>query len=68
MSTHTAGSNSRVPVPRSGENDYTPQAAEQRREFARERTAVELEHVGSFSFDPGTLGYVGVVRVPAGRA
>jgi hydroxymethylglutaryl-CoA reductase (NADPH) len=73
MSTHTAGSDSRVPVPRSRENDYTPQAAEQRREFAREQTAVELEHVGSFSFDPAILTgnieqFIGVAQVPIGLA
>jgi hydroxymethylglutaryl-CoA reductase (NADPH) len=73
MSTHTAGSDSRVPVPRSRENDYTPQAAEERREFAREQTAVELEHVGSFSFDPAILTgnieqFIGVAQVPIGLA
>ena len=56
MSTRgSAATNSRVPVPRDRQNDYTPQAAEERRTFARERTGVELEHVGSFSFDPGAL-------------
>jgi hydroxymethylglutaryl-CoA reductase (NADPH) len=71
MSTRTAGRNSRVPVPRNRENDYTPNAAEERREFARRRTGVELGHVGSFSFDPAILTgnveqFIGVAQVPIG--
>ena len=73
MSTQTAGRNGRVPVPRARENDYTPQAAEGRRAFVRERTGVELEHVGNFSFDPAVLTgnieqFVGVAQVPIGLA
>ena len=74
MSTRgSAATNSRVPVPRDRQNDYTPQAAEERRTFARERTGVELEHVGSFSFDPGALTgnieqFIGVAQVPIGLA
>jgi hydroxymethylglutaryl-CoA reductase (NADPH) len=74
MSTRTAlGSNSRVPVPRNRENDYTRQAAEERQAFVRERTGVELEHVGSFSFDPAILTgnieqFIGVAQVPIGLA
>ena len=40
-------------IPRSRENDYTPEAAAGRREFLRERTGVEFEHVAEWSFDPG---------------
>ena len=40
-------------VPRSKENDYTRDMAEARRRFVTERTGTALEHVGSFSFDPG---------------
>jgi hypothetical protein len=46
----------RVPVPRDRDNDYTREAADARRAFVRERTGVDLEHVGSCSFDPGALG------------
>src|SRR4029079_6221576 len=46
----------RVPVHRDRENDYTREAAEARREFVREHTGTDLEHVSSYSFDPGTLG------------
>ena len=63
----------RVPVPRDRENDYTREAATQRREFAEERTGASLEHVSSYSFDPGTLTgnveqFVGVAQVPIGLA
>jgi hydroxymethylglutaryl-CoA reductase (NADPH) len=64
---------SRVPVPRDRENDYTREAADARRAFVRERTGVDLEHVGSYSFDPGALTgnveqFVGVAQVPIGLA
>ena len=74
MSTHAAvGSDGRVPVPRNREDDYTRQAADERRAFVRERTGVELQHVGSFSFDPGILTgnieqFIGVAQVPIGLA
>jgi hydroxymethylglutaryl-CoA reductase (NADPH) len=63
----------RVPVPRDRENDYTEEAAEQRRRFVRERTGVELEHVGHYSFEPAITGgnveqFVGVAQVPIGLA
>jgi hydroxymethylglutaryl-CoA reductase (NADPH) len=63
----------RVPVPRDRENDYTPEAAQARRAFVRERAGVDLEHVSSYSFDPGTLTgnveqFVGVAQVPIGLA
>ena len=64
---------SRVPVPRDCENDYTPEAAQARRDFVRERSGAELEHVGSFSFDPTQLTgnveqFIGVAQVPIGLA
>jgi hydroxymethylglutaryl-CoA reductase (NADPH) len=63
----------RVPVPRDREDDYTREAAERRREFARERTGASLEHVSSYSFDPSVLTgnveqFVGVAQVPIGLA
>src|SRR5437762_2460731 len=63
----------RVPVPRDRENDYTPEAARARQEFVRERTGAELEHVSSYSFDPGILAgnveqFLGVAQVPIGLA
>src|SRR3954454_18103896 len=63
----------RIPVPRDRENDYTREAAEMRRAFAREQTGVELEHGGTYSVDPATLTgnvehFVGVAQVPVGLA
>jgi hydroxymethylglutaryl-CoA reductase (NADPH) len=63
----------RLPVPRDSDNDYTAAAAEQRRAFLAERTGAELEHVGSFSFDPEVTGgniehFTGVAQVPIGIA
>src|SRR5690242_11693793 len=60
-------------IPRSKENDYTPEIAGRRRDFLREQTHVDLDHVGSFSFDPGVLpgnveNYIGVAQVPIGVA
>ena len=60
-------------IPRSRENDYTPEAAAGRREFLRERTGVELEHVAECSFDPGIAqgnieNFIGVAQVPLGVA
>jgi hydroxymethylglutaryl-CoA reductase (NADPH) len=60
-------------IPRSRENDYTPEAAAGRREFLRERTGVELEHVAECSFDPGIAqgnieNFIGAAQVPLGVA
>jgi hydroxymethylglutaryl-CoA reductase (NADPH) len=63
----------RVPVPRDPDNDYSREAADARREFLRERTGADLEHVSSYSFDPGLLPgnieqFTGVAQVPLGVA
>src|SRR3954447_25341342 len=63
----------RVGVPRDAEDDYTRAAATQRREFLEERTGASLEHVSSYSFDPGVLPgnvehFTGVAQVPIGVA
>jgi hydroxymethylglutaryl-CoA reductase (NADPH) len=60
-------------VPRDPENDYTREAAHARREFVREQTGVDLQHVSSYSFDPEvTAGnvehFTGVAQVPLGVA
>jgi hydroxymethylglutaryl-CoA reductase (NADPH) len=60
-------------IPRSRENDYTPEAAAGRREFLRERTGVELQHVAEYSFDPDVAqgnieNFIGVAQVPLGVA
>lgn len=63
----------RAPVPRDKTNDHTDDAARMRREFLTARTGLGLEHVGSYSFDPGvTAGnienFIGVAQVPVGLA
>src|SRR3712207_3287997 len=60
-------------IPRDPENDNTREAADTRREFGRDQTGVDLEHVSSYSFDPAlTAGnvehFVGVAQVPLGVA
>ena len=73
MSEAEAEAAGRVPVPRDSEDDYSPGAAEARREFLAEQTGASLEHVGSHSFDPGTVTgniehFTGVAQVPIGIA
>src|SRR3954447_1229611 len=68
-----APSSDRTPVPRDPADDYTRAAATQRREFLEERTGASLEHVSSYSFDPGALPgnvehFTGVAQVPIGIA
>ena len=58
---------------RSGTDDYTHEAAQERAAFAREQTGAALEHVASYSFDPSALpgnveNFVGVAQVPIGLA
>src|SRR5215212_8773342 len=66
-------STTRVPVPRDRENDYTREAARARQDFVSEQTGASLEHVSSYSLDPGALTgnieqFVGVAQVPIGLA
>jgi len=63
----------RIPVPRDPEDDYTHAAAQARRDFAREHTGADLDHVGRFSFDPAVVEgnvehFIGVAQVPIGLA
>ena len=60
-------------IPRDRDDDYTHEAAARRRDFLGERTGAELEHVGSYSFDPAILpgnieNFIGVSQVPIGIA
>ncbi|HKL64048.1 MAG TPA: hypothetical protein VJ883_11810, partial [Woeseiaceae bacterium] len=60
-------------VPRSREDDYTPEMAEKRRGFIGEQTGVRLRHVGQCSYEPSLLpgnieNFVGVAQVPIGLA
>ena len=68
-----AAENGRIPVPRDREDDYTREAANQRRRFIEEHTGARLEHVASESFDPEVLSgnveqFIGVAQVPIGLA
>ncbi len=63
----------RAPIPRDPADDYTPEMAERRAQFLRERTGAALEHVRRQSFDPHVLpgnieNFVGVAQVPIGIA
>lgn len=56
-------------MPRDPGNDYTSEMAARRRTFA----GTDLEHVGSYSFDPAVLpgnieNFLGVAQVPIGLA
>jgi len=60
-------------IPRDREDDYTPEMAAARRAFLRDKTGVELQHVGGHSFRPDILAgnveqFIGVAQVPIGIA
>ena len=60
-------------IPRDRDNDYTPEAAEARREFLAAQTGADLEHVSAYSFDPERVQgniehFTGVAQVPLGIA
>lgn len=60
-------------IPRDPTNDYTAEAAAQRRAFVQAQTGVQLTHVGKISFDPSVLpgnieNFTGVAQVPIGIA
>jgi hydroxymethylglutaryl-CoA reductase (NADPH) len=60
-------------IPRDPENDYSPELAARRREFATRRTGARLETIGSYSIDPAiTRGnienFIGTVQMPLGLA
>ena len=60
-------------IPRHSDNDYTYEAARERRRFLHDQTGSDLEHVTSYSFDPSILpgnieSFVGVAQVPLGVA
>lgn len=60
-------------IPRDGENDYSTEQAQRRRDFIREQTGASLETVGRYTIDPAkTQGnienFIGTVQVPLGVA
>jgi len=60
-------------IPRDPNDDFAAETIAARQAFVLERTSVELEHVGSFSFEtsrlPGNIEhFIGVAQVPIGLA
>jgi hydroxymethylglutaryl-CoA reductase (NADPH) len=60
-------------IPRDPKADYTREMAAQRADFLREKSGATLQHVQSYSFDPGLLpgnieNFTGVAQVPIGLA
>ncbi len=60
-------------IPRHPENDYSREAATERRQFIEEHSGTRLEHVGQYSFDPAILpgnieNFSGIVQMPLGFA
>jgi len=65
--------NSRIPIPRDPDDDYTAAMAARRRDFATARSGTSLAHTGSFSIEPAQLAgnienFIGVAQVPIGLA
>ncbi|ARU56460.1 hydroxymethylglutaryl-CoA reductase (NADPH) [Oleiphilus messinensis] len=60
-------------IPRNKDNDYTCDMATERRRVITEETGAGLEHIGTYSIDPGLLpgnieNFSGVAQVPMGFA
>ena len=60
-------------IPRSKTDDHTHDQSSIRRDFVKEQTGAELNHVGKFSFDPAMVNgniehFTGVAQVPIGLA
>jgi len=60
-------------IPRNRADDYTPEAAAERRAFIEARTEARLDHVGRYAFDPKSLpgnieNFIGAAQVPIGLA
>ena len=60
-------------IPRDRDNDYTNEAAAERRDFIKTQTGTDPANVGQFSFDASTVpgnieNFIGVAQVPIGLA
>jgi hydroxymethylglutaryl-CoA reductase (NADPH) len=60
-------------IPRSGENDYSPEILAERQAFIEQETGAELNHTKQYSFDPSEMAgniesMFGVAQVPVGLA
>jgi len=60
-------------IPRDISNDYSNEWSSKRREFVKQKTGVDLEHVGQYSVEPEVLkgnieNFIGVIQMPVGIA
>ena len=60
-------------IPRSADDDYSPEIVEQRQQFIEQQTGAELNHTKRFSFDPHEMesnieNFWGVAQIPVGVA
>ena len=60
-------------IPRSPEDDYSPEIVEQRQQFIEAKTGASLDHTKQFSFDPHEMesnieNFWGVAQIPIGVA
>ena len=60
-------------IPRSNDNDYTPEIIAERQRFLEEKSGSQLDHTKQFSFDPESMEgncehLFGVAQVPIGVA
>ena len=60
-------------IPRSADDDYSPEIVEQRQQFIEQQTGAELNHTKQFSFDPHEMesnieNFWGVAQIPVGVA
>ncbi len=65
--------NGKYRIPRDGQNDYSHEQAQTRREFLKQHTGADLAHTGQYSIDPATLpgnieNFIGIVQMPVGVA
>jgi len=61
------------PIPRSKENDYSPEQATRRREFVAAKTGASLDTIASYTIDPeltrgNVENFIGTVQMPLGLA
>jgi len=52
-------------IPRSAEDDYTPDMTEKRRAFIAERSGASLRHTAQYSFDPKLLPAIWSITLPS---
>jgi hydroxymethylglutaryl-CoA reductase (NADPH) len=69
----TGPTGARIRIPRDSENDYTANAAAERRAFVEKETRAKLDHLARYSFDPAILpgnieNFIGAAQVPIGLA